>query len=311
MKGRLSAKVRWGLWVALAVAIGIGLAMLLERREPLENRVLESAPSDASVVLYTELAPLRKSDTLGRLVRQRLSAASGLAMVEPDVDALALAVGTDEIVGLAAGRFPLSLVRRYLEQNGAACPAALDERACALPAVHSGNLVSIRALDSGLLGVTAGPRPDGADRLAAAATFGPELAARARAALDGGALVWIWIEPRRLADTMSDPPEGWINLSLIARALLSAQDASLSLRDGANATVDATLEAQCNSSADAEELAKCWRASTDSDGRPCALLVRRAAKPGRRRSKPASRCATKGRKQSPGGNCRKVCWKKR
>lgn len=230
--------------------------MLLERRGPLEQRVLGRAPSDASAVLYAELAPLRKSATLGRLVRRRLSAARGLAMVEPDVDALAFAVGADEIVGLAAGRFPTSLVQRYLEQNGASCPAALDEQACALTPEGTHNVVSIRALDAGLLGVTAGPRPDGADRLAQAATFGPELAARARTALDGGALVWVWIEPRRLAETMSEPPEGWVNLSLIARALLGAQDVSLSLRDGVNATVDATLEAECSSDADADELAK-------------------------------------------------------
>ena len=59
-----------------------------------------------------------------------------------------------------------------------------------------------------------------------------------------------------LAETMSEPPEGWVNLSLIARALLGAQDASLSLRDGVNATVEATLEAECSSDADADELAK-------------------------------------------------------
>jgi hypothetical protein len=56
---------------------------------------------------------------------------------------------------------------------------------------------------------------------------------------------------------MSDPPEGWINLSLVARALLTATHASMTLRDsGEERAVEARLEAVCGSEADAAELAK-------------------------------------------------------
>lgn len=180
---------------------------------------------------------------------------AGLALVEPDVDAIAVAVGPDQIVGLAAGRFPFSLVRRYLEQQGGSCPAALDEEACSL--VTPGGYLSIRGLDAGVLGVTNGPRADAANGLATAAASAPRLAARARAALDGGALVWMSIHPQRLAETMSSPPEGWINLSLVARALLSASEASLDLQDDEQRhTVRATLRAACASEEDAVELSK-------------------------------------------------------
>lgn len=251
----MSASVRWAVWIVAAIGLGLAAAWLLEDRGPLEQRVLSRAPADSAIVGYAELEPLRESDLLGRLVRERLFDSAGIAIVEPDVDAVAVAVASDEIIGLAAGRFPLALVRRYLEQNGATCPAALDEQACSAPT--SGGFLSIRGLEPGLLGVTNGPRGDGADRLAAASGGDPRLAARARAALDGGALVWMAIDPRRLAETMSDPPEGWINLSLVARALLSAQQAALDLEDDEDRdAVRATLHAECGSAEDAEELGK-------------------------------------------------------
>jgi hypothetical protein len=231
--------------------------MYLERRVSLPERVLTRTPSDASIVAYAELDALRASDLLGRILRESLGRAAGFSLIEPDVDAIAVAVGSDEIVGLAAGRFPLALVRRYLEQQGATCPSALDERACSLPSGDYGGYVSIRGLEAGLVGVTTGPHPDSADRLAANVASGAVLAAEARGALEAGALVWISIDPRRLADTMSDPPEGWINLSLVARALLSAQRASLDLRDDEEReAVRATLTATCGSASDAAELSK-------------------------------------------------------
>jgi hypothetical protein len=248
--------MRWAGWTALAVLAGLAAAMLLERRGPLEQRVLSRVPAGASIVGYAELGPLRDSKLLGRLIRERLLRSAGLSLVEPDVDAIAVAVGADEIVGLAAGRFPFALVRRYLEQQGARCPAPLDERACAL--ATSGGFLSIRGLAPGLLGVANGPRADAADELAGdRLAADPRLAARARAALDAGVLVWVSIDPRRLAETMSDPPEGWINLSLLARALLTADSASLDLEDEPDGTaVRATLRAACPAQADAVELAK-------------------------------------------------------
>ena len=251
----MSASVRWAGWTAAAILLGLALAWLLEDRSPLEQRVLSRIPADAAIVGYTELEPLRQSDVLGRLVREQVLRSAGATVVEPDVDAIAFAVGADEIVGLAAGRFPFTLVRRYLEQNGGTCPAALDEAACSVPTM--GGFLSIRGLESGLLAITNGTRQDGADRLATAPGADPALAARAREALDGGALIWFSIEPRRLAEVMSDPPEGWVNLSLVARALLSAQRAALDLEDDLERdAVRATLRAECGSEADAEELRK-------------------------------------------------------
>ncbi len=255
MRGQTSSRARWALWTLLAALLGLGAAVLLERRGPLEQCVLSHAPAEASIVAYAELELLRDSNVLGRLVRERLMASAGLRLVEPDVDAVAVALGSDEIVGLAAGRFPLGLVRRYLEDNGASCPAALDERACSLST--PGGLVSIRGLGDGLLGATLGPRPASADRLVAASVHGTGLAEAARAALDRGALVWMKIDPRRLAETMSDPPDSWVNLSLVARALLSASEASLELEDAPEGgAVTATLRAECASEADAAELAR-------------------------------------------------------
>ena len=47
-----------------------------------------------AIVGYAELDALRQSNLLGRLVRERLVDSAGLAMVEPDVDAIAVAVGS-------------------------------------------------------------------------------------------------------------------------------------------------------------------------------------------------------------------------
>ena len=253
--GRMSSSARWAGWILLAALIGLAAAILLEDRAPLEQRVLARAPAGASIVAYAEIAPLRTSDLLGRIVRERLLALAGLSLVEPDIDAVAVALGSDRIVGLAAGRFPLSLVQRYLEKNGGTCEGDVDEQACSLPTPRG--FLSIRGLDSGLLGVVNGPRANGADSLASAGPGDPHLAMRARAALDGGALVWVSIDPKRLAETMSDPPKGWINLSLVARALLSANQASLELEDDeVKNGVRLMLTAGCGSVRDAEELSK-------------------------------------------------------
>jgi len=233
----------------------LAAAWLVDRRGPLEQRVLSRVPAGSAIVAYAELDALRGSDLLGRLVRDRLRGSAGLALVEPDVEAVAVAVGRDEIVGLAAGSLPFALVRSYLERQGASCPAPLDEAACSMPA--TGGFLSIRGLEPGLLGVTNGPRRDGADRLAAAGAADADLALHAKGSLDAGALVWAAIDPRLLAETMSDPPEGWINLSLVARALLSARRASLDLRDHPQGNaVRATLRAECDSAEDAVELGK-------------------------------------------------------
>jgi hypothetical protein len=251
----MSATARWALWIALAAGAGIVAAVFLDRGEPLAERVLARTPPDASITAYAEMDSLRQSDVLGPLLRERLLGAGGFSIVEPEVDALAVAVGSREIVGVAAGRFPAALVRAYLEQKGAICPGPLDESACSMPGAYGGYL-SLRAVGPGLVGLVHGPRPNAADDLAGTEAGAAGLAGAARAALDEGALVWIRIEPRRLAETMSDPPEGWINLSLIARALLSAEEAAVLLRDGDEGAVEATLRARCGSATDAEELAK-------------------------------------------------------
>jgi hypothetical protein len=257
MGGGASTGLRWAGWIGLAAALGLAAAIWFDRSEPLAERVLSWAPDDASIVAYTELEPLRESEMLGRLVHERLLESAELSIVERELDAIAVAVGSDEIVGLAAGSFPVSLVQRHLESSGAICPAALDEQACSMPAGKRGGYLSIRALDSGLIGLTNGPRPTAAAGLVATGSNSDAWAAEALGALESGALVWISIEPRKLAETMSNPPEGWINLSLVARALLPAQTASVTLRDDREKSgIDAKLEAVCGSAADATELAK-------------------------------------------------------
>lgn len=224
----------------------------------LESRLLGSLPADQALHLYVDAERIRGSAVLAPLVERLLAGGPEWALAFGEIEAAAVSTGGEEVTLVAAGRFPEPLLRRYLIARGADCPSRLSERACAAETDEGSGYLSLRLLDFDLLAAVRSADPAAADRLVdPAAATAAELAPRARQALEDGAAAWMSINPPRFLELMREPPQGWVNLSLIARALLHAREAYFSIADGdgeEGGELRLLLEAGCRSAADAEQL---------------------------------------------------------
>jgi hypothetical protein len=91
-------------------------------------------------------------------------------------------------------------------------------------------------------------------------------------ALDGGAVIWAAIDPPLLDAAMEDPPPGWINLQIVARALEPARIAYLTVNPLTGNKVSLRIEAHC----DAAEKEQLEQVLTGLNDMALALLSRDA-----------------------------------
>ncbi len=237
--------------------------------DPAEVRLLRSLPSGQAVYAYFDAGRLRRSRLLGPRIEQVFFGNPARRLMAEQLEAGALAVGADTVYVVLAAAVPEPWLRDYLDELGADCAQPLDEAACRTPlpdttsadatsadtsAADASAALSVRLLAGGVVGVANGPAPNAADSLAALSGAGSlALAAPAAEAIAAGALAWVEIDPPRLAAVMRNPPQGWINLSLVARALIHAQQVRLTLWETGDDLLLLRLQA---SSDDAEELAR-------------------------------------------------------
>lgn len=248
--------VKGWVWTAVAAALLIAAgAWLFTRREPAELRLLRSLPSGQAVYVYFDADALRRSRLLSPHFEKALGASRSHRLLADQVEAGAAAIGLDTIYVTLAAAAPEPLLRGYLADLGADCRRPVNEAACAIPLEDSPGALSVRLLPGGVIAVANGPSTSAADSMAAVSAGGAsELAEPAAEAVKFGALAWIEIDAPRLAAVMRDPPEGWVNLSLIARALINARRIRLTLTEpDAAETLALTLTADAD---EPEELAK-------------------------------------------------------
>lgn len=230
---------------AIVALLAVGWGVWLWLKTPVEERLMAALPDDQALYIYADATRLRKSSLFGPRLAQILGERPATyQLVARQFEAAAASVGSQTVYLVAAsGALPEAMLRRSLADLGATCTAPLDESACELEGV------GVRMLDGGLVALANGPEPKGS----VGGVVG--LAERAGAAVgEGEALVWMAIDPVRFAELMRDPPAGWINLSLIARALIRAQVVELTLSESEDGKIVLRLNATCINFEDATEL---------------------------------------------------------
>lgn len=247
------SRFRWGVAAGLIVAAA-GLFSWRFLGEPVEVRLLRSLPAGQAVYAYFDADRVRASRLLGPAVDQVLAENPTRRLLAAQLDAGALAVGQDTIYLVLAAAVPETWLRGYLGELGAECAQPLDEAACQAPRPDGSGSLSVRLLAGDVVAIVNGPDPNAADSLAAVSGDGAAaLAAPAAQATAAGALAWIEIDPPRLAAVMRNPPAGWINLSLVARALIHSPQARVTLFETGEDRLEVRLRAVSD---DAAELAR-------------------------------------------------------
>lgn len=248
-------KKRVRLIAAIALVVAVAALGWWWRSPSLEERLLGRLPAEQAIHAYVDVAAVRRSPVLREWIEAAAPSAN-LGLAGEFVRGAAVGVGVDQIAVVFGGAFTESALKAYLEREGVACPGSLRDASCAVYADRTGGFLSLRLLGPGVAAVVNAPSREGANRLVA---LGDRNAARlagpASAALSSGAVVWASIDPRRLDEAMREPPEGWVNLSLVARALQHAETAQLTLTPADDGLV-ARLEARAADEAEAAELAK-------------------------------------------------------
>ena len=214
---------------------------------------MRSLPAGQAVYVYFDAERLRESGAFGDAFERAVGDRNSHQLVAKQLRAGAAAVGTDAVYVVLAAAAPESLLRAYLEDLGAACERPLSEAACVVLPEGASYPLAVRLLRGGVIAVTNSPDTSAADALTASGDGAAELAAPARDAIAAGALAWVEIDPPRLAAVMEDPPEGWVNLSLIARALINAETARITLSETGQGALEIRLRADTD---EPEELSK-------------------------------------------------------
>ncbi len=216
------------------------------------EQLLGALPAEQALIAYIDVPAVRQAKTLGPWLDAKLAEQDDALPLAAGVRGVSVAVGAQAIYLATALDLSEAAAVSYLAQRRAGCAEPLDQEACVTVAPSGGNL-SMRLLDDNLLGIAHSSDPAAADRLGQGSAVSESDLAAAQESLDGGALVWAGIDPRRLEAVMRNPPEGWVNLSLVARALGPAQKAQLTLRE-TGAAVVMELLADCGDPDSATEL---------------------------------------------------------
>lgn len=244
------------LWVVLVlaalVAAGAWLWLRNQHQQPTVEVLLRALPAQQAVIGYIDVPALRRAPKLGPWLDAKLAEQGQDLPLAAGVRGVSMALGADSIYFATGLDLSQAAAVGYLAERRAGCTQPLDEAVCSQPG-SNGGFLSFRLLDDNVLGVAHSSDAQAAERFELEGQVRNRETATARTALDRGALAWADLDPLRLDEIMRNPPEGWVNLALIARALKPAETASLSVRE-MDGKIEVTLSARCGSEADAVEL---------------------------------------------------------
>ncbi len=230
-------------WILVILACCAFLAWRFRPLGPIE-RTLSRLPLGLAIEAYVAPAAMHRAQ--GRLRAADLAFADG-------ADALALGLGPRQIYAVATGGFDAADLRAKLQQAAVPCPPEFPAAPCV--GIRERDWLSVALLDHDLLGFSYGAARDGVSSLREPGDDPDAKMDRVRRDIRAGALVWAAVRARSLDRIMASPPEGWINLSLVARALLNAPVAYLTLRpDPLANSLLLELEAPCTDEAAGAEL---------------------------------------------------------
>ncbi len=239
--------------VLLIAVLAGGASYWWNRQRPSAlEQLLGALPAEQALIAYIDVPAVRQAPTLGPWLDAKLAQQNDALPLAAGVRGVSVAVGANAIYLATALDLSEAAAVSYLAQKRAGCAEALDQAVCTT-AAPSGGTLSMRLLDDNLLGIAHSRDPDAAGRLGSGSAVPESDLTAAQESLDGGALIWAGLDPRRLEAVMRNPPEGWVNLSLVARALGPAQQAYLTVRENARG-VSVELHADCGDPASAKEL---------------------------------------------------------
>ena len=240
--------------ILLIAFLGVGAWLWWRglRTESTLEQLLGALPDDQAVVAYIDVPALRRAPKLGPWLDAKLAEQNDSLPLAAGVRGVSVAVGENAIYLATALDLSEAAAVSYLAQRRAGCTQPLDQAVCTTPSA-SGGALSMRLLEDNLLTIAHSADPAAADRLGAGSQPAESDLVAAREALADGALLWAGLDPRRLDEVMRDPPEGWINLSLVARALGPAESAWVSARETGDGIV-VLLRAACADGPAAAEL---------------------------------------------------------
>lgn len=235
----ISGRLQAFLLSAFVVACVAYLAVRFWPRDHVQE-LLRQVPAEAAVLAFIDVPGLTEE-----AANASVDLPWSIGLAPNRLDAISVALTADhELHAAAGGDFSASLIDALLAFQGSQCEASVGVAPCA---VDLGNgPILLRVVRSGTLVTTT------ADALntSSSAVFNSD---EVRAALSGGALIWAAIDPQLLAAAMEDPPAGWLNLQIFARALELAHTAYLTVNPLEGDNVLLRIEAHCDS-ADSEQL---------------------------------------------------------
>ena len=245
-----------------AVACFLSLAACRFADQDKAELLFSQLPRDQAVQLYLDVEGLRSMPGLAQIIAAgpngtgpfgRINSDLGID-VSRDVDSLAASMGTATLTLAVTGNFNRPRIQQYLAQKGASCSALLGGLECAQESEGTAHIVWLDPAQQNFLAVSNGPSLEAIRELRSSRESNPAaLASEMRAGIASSGFLWITIDPQRLGVAMRDPPEDWINLSLLANALQRSHRAVAALGPLADGQIEFRLQALCFSAEEAEK----------------------------------------------------------
>ena len=217
---------------------------------------------DQAVLLYLDVEGLRSIPGLAQIIAAQPDGSRPFRGINNDlgidlsrdVDSLAASMGTATLTLAVTGNFNHSRIEQYLSEKGAPCGARLGTLECVQESDGNTTIVWLDPAQQNFLAVSNGPSLEAIRELRSSRESNPAaLASEMRAGIGSSGFLWLAIDPRLLGVAMRDPPEDWINLSLLANALQHSHRAVAHVGLLADGRIEFRLQALCSSAEEAEK----------------------------------------------------------
>ena len=252
-----------GMCLALpAVACFLSFAACRFADQDKAELLFSQLPRDQAGLLYLDVEGLRSIPGLAQIIAAEPDGTGPFRGINNDlgidlsrdVDSLAASMGTATLTLAVTGNFNHSRIEQYLSEKGASCSALLGGLECAQESERTTYIVWLDPAQQNFLVVSSGPSLEAIRELQSSREpNSARLASEMRAGIGTDGFLWLAIDPRLLGVAMRNPPEHWINLSLLANALRHTHRAVAAMRPRADGQIEFRLQALCSSAEEAEK----------------------------------------------------------